>query len=76
VTEELEFLETRLKHILIAGDDKDSVAAARVLVEIYKLKAWREGMESPPPQNPEELIEAVREMMKEAGYEIVPIDRH
>jgi hypothetical protein len=76
MNDDLDLLETRLKHILLAAEASDSVAAARVLVEIYKLKVWQSGREPPPPQDPEEVIEAVREMMKEAGYEIIPIERH
>jgi hypothetical protein len=74
--EALAMIESRLKHILLAGDARDSVSAARVLVELYKLRAYERGLERPPPSTPEEVVEAVREMMREAGYEIVEIERH
>lgn len=76
MNDDLDLLEGRLKNVLFTDDPKDVVAAARALLELYKFRMIKTGLERPCPETPEEVVEAVREMMQEAGYELVEIERH
>lgn len=72
IAESLSAIETRLKTILALAEFKDSVAAARALLDLYRFQSVQSVIDnSMPLGSPEEVMESVRRLLAEAGYEVV-----